>query len=159
LALAWRIRRAKKSDSLGFLSLVRALARFEHLKPPSAPAGRRMLRDLFERKTIHLLVVESPHGLVGYVLYFFTYSSFLAKPTLYIEDLFVLEENRGEGIGRRLFLRCAKEATRRGCGRMEWSVLNWNARAIKFYERMGARRLNEWSVFRLDERALRSLKS
>jgi len=117
-----------------------------------------MLREIFKRHSISLLVAESGGNLVGYVLYFFTYSSFLAKPTLYIEDLFVLEEHRGGGIGRGLFLKCVAEAVRRGCGRMEWSVLNWNTKAIKFYEGLGARKLDEWSVFRLDEKALRALK-
>lgn len=91
---------------------------------------------------------------VGYALYFYTYSSFLARPTLYLEDIFVLDEFRGSGIGRSLLLRCVKEATRRGCGRMEWSVLNWNRRAMKFYEALGAKRLAEWSVYRLDSRGL-----
>lgn len=141
-----------------FLSLVRALAGFEHLRPPSAAAGRRMLHEVFDRKTIHLIVAESEGKLIAYVLYFFTYSTFLAKPTLYIEDLFVLEKHRGAGIGRRLFLECVDEALRRRCGRMEWSVLNWNSKAIKFYEGMGARRLGEWSVFRMDEKALGRLK-
>jgi len=153
-----RIRKARESDSLQFLNLVRALANFEHLQPPSAAAGRRMLREIFKRHSISLLVAESGGNLVGYVLYFFTYSSFLAKPTLYIEDLFVLEEHRGGGIGRGLFLKCVAEAVRRGCGRMEWSVLNWNTKAIKFYEGLGARKLDEWSVFRLDEKALKALK-
>ena len=153
-----RIRKAGESDSSQFLNLVKALANFEHLRPPSEAAGRRMLREIFKRHSISLLVAESGGNLVGYVLYFFTYSSFLAKPTLYIEDLFVLEEHRGGGIGRGLFLKCVAEAVRRGCGRMEWSVLNWNTKAIKFYEGLGARKLDEWSVFRLDEKALRALK-
>ena len=118
-----------------------------------------MLRDVFDRRTIHLFVAESKNRLVGYALYFFTYSSFLAKPTLYLEDLFVLEEERGEGIGRALFLTCANEAVKLGCGRMEWSVLNWNSGAIRFYENLGAKKLGEWSVFRLDEKALGALKS
>ncbi len=158
MADQWRIRKARQSDSTKFLGLVKALADFEHLQPPSVAAGRRMIREIFKRRTINLLVAQSRGTLVGYVLYFYTYSSFLAKSTLYIEDLFVLEERRGSGIGRELFLRCVEEAVKRGCGRMEWSVLNWNSKAIRFYEGLGAKRLDQWSVFRLDEKTLNALK-
>ena len=158
MAHQWRIRKARQSDSTQFLGLVRALADFEHLRPPGVAAGRRMLQEIFRRRTTSLLVAQSGDTLVGYVLYFYTYSSFLAKPTLYIEDLFVLGERRGSGIGRELFLSCVREAVGRGCGRMEWSVLNWNSKAIKFYERLGAKRMDEWSVFRLDEKALKALR-
>jgi GNAT superfamily N-acetyltransferase len=157
LAGEWRIRRAKRSDSSQFLKLVVALANFERLSPPTPSAGRRMCADIFDRRRLNLLVAESERKLIGYVLYFFTYSSFLARPTLYIEDLFVLGQERGRGVGQGLFLRCAEEAVKKGCGRMEWSVLNWNSRAIRFYERMGARRLKEWSVFRLDGQRLKAL--
>jgi GNAT superfamily N-acetyltransferase len=157
LAGRWKVRRAKRSDSSHFLKLVVALAKFEHLQTPSPAAGRRMVAEIFDRRSIHLLVAESGERLVGYALYFFTYSSFLARPTLYIEDLFVLDEQRGKGIGQSLFLRCAREAAEKGCGRMEWSVLNWNSRAIRFYEGMGARKLGGWSVFRLDAKSLGNL--
>ncbi len=93
--------------------------------------------------------------MVGYALYFFTYSSFLARQTLYLEDLFVLREKRGKGAGHALFRECVREAVRRRCGRMEWSVLSWNKPAIDFYNRMGARQLSEWQVFRLDEDGLK----
>lgn len=157
MAQKWKLRRARKSDSEQFLQLVKSLADFERLNPPTAEAGRRMVRDVFVRKRVSLFVAESEHRLIGYALYFYTYSSFLAKPTLYLEDLFVLQEKRKGGIGKALFLRCVNEAARRGCGRMEWSVLNWNTKAIGFYEVLGARRLKEWSTFRLDERALGKL--
>jgi len=91
---------------------------------------------------------------VGYALYFYTYSSFVAKPSLYLEDLFVLEEYRKGGVGFALFRRCVREAISKGCGRMEWAVLAWNEKAIKFYEKLGAKRLSDWYVYRLDERAL-----
>ena len=92
--------------------------------------------------------------LVGYALYFYTYSSFVAKPTLYLEDIFVSEEHRKRGIGFALFRRCVEIAVANGCGRMEWAVLTWNDKALKFYEKLGARRMSDWYVYRLDERAL-----
>jgi GNAT superfamily N-acetyltransferase len=143
------IRKGKKADSGPFLRLLNALADFEHLDPPTAEGRKRIIEDIFEKKKVNLLVAISGKNHVGYALYYYAYSSFLARPTLYIEDLFVLEEHRKKGIGLALFRRCEKEATKHGCGRMEWSVLNWNNKAIRFYESLGARRLDEWQVFRL----------
>lgn len=94
---------------------------------------------------------------VGYALYFYTYSSFLAKPTLYLEDIFVLEGFRRRGVGRALFLKCAGEASANDCGRMEWSVLTWNAKAMRFYDALGAKRLSNWCVYRLDSGGLDDL--
>lgn len=153
------MRRGRKSDSKEFISLVVALARFERLSPPTAAAERRILDDIFLRKRVGLFVASRGRRLVGYALYFFSYSSFLARPTLYLEDLFVLEENRGEGAGVALLKRCAREAVARGCGRMEWAVLTWNKKALGFYERFGAKRMSDWYLYRFDEERLRRLVS
>ena len=150
-----RIRIGRKADSAGFLRLVEGLARFEHLEPPNQAGRKKLLEDIFQKGRVHLLVAAEGRGLVGYALYFFSYSSFLAKPTLYIEDIFVTEERRSSGIGMGLFSRCAREALREGCGRMEWAVLKWNKKAIRFYERLGARRLDDWDVFRLNAVGIR----
>lgn len=152
------IRRARAQDSGAFLLLVKALAKFEKLEPPSPSAARRLIRDTFSKeKKLNLLLAFSDGKPVAYALYFFTYSSFLARPTLYLEDIFVLEEFRREKIGKSMFLTLVREAKRLGCGRMEWAVLSWNKNAIKFYENIGAKRLNEWHYYRLDQRALESL--
>lgn len=143
------IRKGKRADSEPFLRLLDELADFEHLEPPTREGKERIVQDIFEKKRVNLLVALSGKKQVGYALYFYTYSSFLARPTLYIEDLFVLEDHRRQGLGLALFRRCAEEATKQGCGRMEWSVLDWNKKAIDFYEGLGARRLKEWQVFRL----------
>jgi GNAT superfamily N-acetyltransferase len=150
-----QIREGRRSDAAGFFRLVEGLAKFEHLEPPDEAGKKRLLSDIFRKKRIRLLVAAEGRDLVGYALYFFTYSSFLARPTLYIEDIYVLEGRRGSGIGMDLFRRCAKEAVREGCGRMEWAVLKWNQGAISFYEGLGARRLDEWDVFRLDQKGIR----
>lgn len=148
------IRAGRSTDADGFVRLVLALAEFEKLDPPSAAGRRRLVEDVFRKKRIRLLVAAEGKRLVGYALYFFTYSSFLAKPSLYLEDLFVLQEYRKAGVGFALFRRCVREAVSEGCGRMEWSVLAWNEKAIDFYERLGANRLSDWYVYRLDEGGL-----
>lgn len=151
------IRRGRSDDSEQFIGLVRSLAKFEHLDPPSAEGRRRLAEDVFRRGRVKLLVAADGKKLIGYALYFFTYSSFLARPSLYLEDLFVLEEHRSLGVGLALFRRCAAEAVASGCGRMEWAVLTWNVKAQRFYEGLGARRLSDWQVYRLDESGLRKL--
>ncbi|MDH2899419.1 MAG: GNAT family N-acetyltransferase [archaeon] len=152
------IRKARSRDAGAFLLLVRALAKFEKLEPPSPSAARRLIRDTFSKeKKLNLLLAFSDGKPIAYALYFFTYSSFLARPTLYLEDIFVLQEFRRKKIGKRIFLTLVREAKRLGCGRMEWAVLAWNKNAIKFYESVGAKRLNEWHYYRLDQRALKSL--
>ena len=152
-----KIRAGRTTDSQGFLRLVLALAEFEKLPAPTKEGRDRLVRDVFSRKRLSLFVAAKGNRLVGYALYFYTYSSFLAKPTLYLEDLYVLEEYRKKGVGRALLERCIEEAAAQECGRMEWSVLTWNVKAIEFYEKLGAKRLADWQMYRLDEQALRRL--
>jgi GNAT superfamily N-acetyltransferase len=148
------VRKARASDAEQFLGLVLELAKFERLEPPSAAGRKRLVDDVFTKKKINLFMASERGKLVGYALYFFSYSSFEAKPTLYLEDLYVLEEYRKRGVGFALFRRCVDEAVSQGCGRMEWAVLTWNEKALKFYEKLGARRLSDWYVYRLDARAM-----
>ena len=150
------IRRATRKDSNGFLKLLVDLADFEHLEPPSSEAKKRILKDVFSKK-VNLFIASKGGVAIGYALYFYTYSSFLARPTLYLEDIFVAQDSRRRGIGKQLFLKCVREAIKQGCGRMEWSVLTWNRNAIKFYEYLGAKRLKEWYYYRLDSDTLKTL--
>lgn len=144
------IRPATPADVERFLELVDALADYEKLARPTQEARERLARDGFgDAPLFHPYLAELDGVAVGYAIVFYTYSSFLALPTLFLEDLFVLEEARGRGAGNALFRFVAGEAVRRGCGRMEWVVLDWNQPAIDFYERMGARRLTEWYTYRL----------
>ncbi len=147
----YSIRRAKRKDSSQLLNLLVALADFEHLDPPDNDARRRIIDDIFSKKWLETFVAidQKDKDVVGYAMYYYTYSSFLAKRTLYLEDIFVLEEHRKMGIGWNLFLRCVREAKREDCGRMEWAVLTWNKNAIRFYEKQGARRLSDWYYYRL----------
>jgi GNAT superfamily N-acetyltransferase len=148
------VRSARSTDAKQFIGLVLALAKFEHLDPPSEAGRRRLVKDVFGRKRVRLLVAAEGKRLVGYALYFYSYSSFVARPTLYLEDLYVLEEYRRLGVGFSLFRRCVETAISEGCGRMEWAVLTWNEKAIRFYEKLGAKRMTEWYTYRLDETSL-----
>ena len=152
------IRKGRKADSKELIRLVLALAKFEHLEPPSEAGRKRLVEDVFENKRINLFVAAEGKRLLGYALYFYTYSSFLAKPSLYLEDLFVLEEHRKRGVGSALFKRCVSEAVAKECGRMEWAVLTWNEKALRFYEKLGAKRQSEWYTYRLDENSLGKIR-
>ena len=145
-----QIRRAGHADGSTVISLVNALADYEKLPRPDREACQRLLNDAFgDHKRIDILLAELDQRPVGYAIILETYSSFLALPTLYLEDIFVLPECRGYGVGYQLFLYCAEEALRRGCGRMEWMVLDWNELAHSFYARLGAKRLQEWVPYRM----------
>ena len=152
------IRPVAADDVEPFLGLVDALADYERLPRPTPEARERLARDgLGERPLFHAYLARLDGQPVGYAIIFFTYSSFLALPTLYLEDLFVLPDARGSGVGKALFAFLAGEAVRRGCGRMEWVVLDWNQLAIDFYERLGARRLTEWYTYRLTGEELETM--
>jgi GNAT superfamily N-acetyltransferase len=152
------VRAATPDDQQAFLSLVVGLAAFEHLPPPDEAAQQRLLQGGFGlRRRFDLLLAEVSGQVVGYALFFETYSSFLARPTLFLEDIFVSSDCRSRGVGWALFQALVREAIARGCGRMEWAVLDWNENAIRFYERLGARRLNELYCYQLNEEELRRL--
>lgn len=144
------VRRARPEEAPVLLQLILGLAEYEKLEPPDEAAQQRLVRDIFgEKPRLEAWLVFVNGEAAGYALAFETYSSFLALPTLYLEDIFVKPEHRGCGAGKALFLRLVEEAERRGCGRMEWVVLDWNRPALDFYERFGARRLDEWITMRL----------
>lgn len=144
------VRQATQADAPAILRLVLGLAEYEKLTPPDEAAQERLVRDMFTTPPrIQAFLAEVGGEAVGYAFIFETYSSFLALPTLYLEDLFVLPEHRSKKAGYALFRHVVAEAHRRGCGRMEWSVLTWNRLAIDFYVRLGARHLSDWAVYRL----------
>lgn len=152
------IRRATAADAATFLELVDALADYEKLDRPEPAARERLVRDgLGPEPRFDIYLAERDGAVVAYAMIYETYSSFLALPTLYLEDLFVLPQARRHGVGHAIFQFLAAEAVRRGCGRMDWVVLDWNQLAIDFYERLGARRLREWHTYRLTAEPLRDL--
>ena len=150
---AFDLRRATRADAPDLLRLIRALAEFEKLTPPDAAAEARLVADGFgERPRFEAWLACVPEAIapVGYAVFFETYSSFLARPSLYLEDIFVLPEFRGRGLGLALLRHCVKLAHERGCGRMEWTCLDWNRNAQRIYEtRVGARHMQEWFLYRL----------
>lgn len=144
------IRPAAPSHAPALLSLVDALADYEHLARPGAEARERLIRDCFgEQPRISALLAFAGEKAAGYAFHLQTYSSFLALPTMYLEDLFVLPEYRNRKIGYRLFMTLVEEAYRAGCGRMEWMVLDWNTIARDFYKSLNARHMQEWELYRL----------
>jgi len=144
------IRPAQANDRDRILQLVRGLADYEKLPPPDEAAQERLIRDMFSSPPrIQAYLAEVEGRPAGYAFVFETYSSFLALPTLYLEDLFVLPEYRNRKVGYALFTHMVAEAHRRGCGRMEWTVLDWNRLAIDFYKRLGAQHMKEWHLYRL----------
>ncbi len=144
------VRKATKADTPTILKLVDALAAYEKLDPPGPAAKKRLARDMAgERPRFDAYLGDLDGQAAGYAFVFETYSSFLALPTLYLEDLFVLPEFRKQKVGHALFTAMVKEAHRRGCGRMEWMVLDWNQLAIDFYKGFGATHMKEWNLYRL----------
>ena len=151
------IRSAAEQDAPILLSLIKELAVFEKLADKVFNSEDAVRETLFGPKAYAEAEIaywdDEPAGMV---IFFHNYSTFLGKPGLYIEDLFVREKFRGRGIGKALFLECARLAKERNCGRMEWVVLDWNPARV-FYEKMGAYPLTEWVIYRMDEDALQDI--
>jgi GNAT superfamily N-acetyltransferase len=152
------IRSARASDVPVIAELIRGLARFEKLEHKVTMTEERLAENLFgPHRYAETLIAEEADAPVGFALFFHNFSTFLALPGVYLEDLFVVPEHRGRGVGRALLRELARVALERGCGRLEWSVLNWNRDAISFYERLGAKPLTDWTVYRLTGEALTAL--
>jgi len=149
------IRPGTRRDVPTILRMIRGLAEYEHLAHQVKATAPRLRRDGFGGKPyFETLICSQGRAAVGFALYFFTYSTFAARPTLYIEDLYVLPGQRRKGAGQFLLAALARVALRRGCGRMEWAVLVENTPAIRFYKRMGATLRKEWILTRLSDAAL-----
>lgn len=126
------------------------LADYEKLTPPGKEEIQRLRNDAFgPSPRFELLMAFTGGEAIAYAVFFMTYSTFLALPTLYLEDIFVKPSRRREGVGRKMFTQLASTAKERNCGRMEWSVLRWNTLALDFYRKMGAEELKEWTYYRL----------
>jgi GNAT superfamily N-acetyltransferase len=153
-----RVRPGTRKDASTIVALIRGLAEYEKLAHECEATVAAIRRHGFgARRYFETVICERDGVAVGFALYFFTFSTFLARPTLYLEDLFVRPELRGRGAGRALLSALARIAVRKGCGRMEWAVLDWNEPAIGFYKKLGAVPMDEWTVYRLTGDSLRSL--
>jgi len=153
-----RIRPGRLEDVPLIAELIRALAHYEKLEHEVVLTEKKLTDSLFgERQYAETIIAEDDGQPVGFALFFHNYSTFLAQPGLYLEDLFVVPEKRGAGVGRALLERLAQIAVERGCGRLEWAVLDWNVDAIRFYQRLGAKPNADWTVYRLTGDRLRAL--
>jgi GNAT superfamily N-acetyltransferase len=154
----FRIETPTERDVPIILKLIKGLAEYEKLAHEAVATEEGLRESLFgSRRVAEALIGYADKEPVGFVLFFHNYSTFLGRPGLYIEDLFVLPQWRRRGLGTQLLTRAAEVAVERGCGRMEWSVLDWNAPAIAFYKKLGARAMDEWTVYRLTGDALNNL--
>jgi GNAT superfamily N-acetyltransferase len=144
------IRPATVCDVPIILELIRDLATYERA-PNEVTATEQGLADVLfgEKPASEVLLLFEKDRAVGFAVFFHNFSTWLGRPGLYLEDLFVRPEDRGKGYGRALLIELAKIARDRGCGRMEWAVLDWNEPAINFYRKLGAKPMDEWTVFRL----------
>ena len=153
-----KIRDATISDVPIILHLIRDLATYERA-PNDVVATEQGLREVLfgpEPSAKVVLIFEGEEA-IGFAVYFFNFSTWLGRPGLYLEDLFVKPETRGRGYGRALLVHLAKIARDHGCGRMEWAVLDWNEPAIQFYRKLGATPLEDWTVFRLTQDGINGL--
>jgi len=152
------IRPATPDDVPTIARLIRALAEYERLSHAVVLDEARLHTHLFgERRYAEVLLAEDSGVVVGFALFFYSYTTFSCKPCIYLEDLFVEPEHRGKGYGKALLIALAKLAVERECGRVEWSVLNWNEPSIHFYKSLGAKPMDEWTVYRLTGEAMEKL--
>lgn len=159
MGLPFTIRAARPDDVGDILRLIQGLADYEKLRHECVATEEELSRTLFTpaHGGAEVLLGEVGEVVVGFALFFHNYSTFLAKPGIYLEDLFVEPAHRGLGIGKALLKRLAKLAVERGCGRLEWSVLDWNKPAIDFYVALGAKPNDEWTTYRVTGPALTQL--
>jgi GNAT superfamily N-acetyltransferase len=152
------IRPATEADLGTIEELIRALAEYERMADEVVMDAELLRKGLFgDRPYAEVLIAEVDDEAVGFALFFHNFSTFLGRPGIYLEDLFVKPEHRGSGLGKALLKRLAEIAVERGCGRMEWAVLDWNEPSIGFYKKLGARPNDDWTVYRLTGEALQNL--
>lgn len=155
---ALTLRPATADDIPQILAFIRGLAEYEKLLDDCVATEDALRATLFgDRPYAEVLLAEWEGVPAGFALYFHNYSTFRARPGIYLEDLFVLPTHRGRGIGKALLTRLGEIAVDRGCARLEWSVLDWNQPAIDFYQSLGARPLDEWTIYRVTDQALEAL--
>ena len=154
------IRPATEADVHLVLAFIRELAEYERLSHEVVATEETLRRTMFgPRPEAEVLLADLDGGPVGFAVFFSTYSTFLARSGVHLEDVFVRPASRGRGVGRALLAEVARVAVSRGCGRLEWAVLDWNESAIGFYRGLGARPMDEWTVYRLDGEGLARLGS
>jgi ribosomal protein S18 acetylase RimI-like enzyme len=156
--MTYRIDAATPADLPVILALISELAEFERLLHEVTATEEQLREGLFgARPKAEVVIARAGEEVAGFALFFHNFSTFLAKPGLYLEDLYVRPKFRGQGCGEKLLRHLAHLAVERGCGRFEWSVLDWNQRAIDFYKSLGAVPMNDWTTYRVTGEALTRL--
>lgn len=153
----FQIRKAVPSDTPVIFDLIKKLAVYEKLEDDVITSVEELQENIFSKNFAKVLIAEESGKPVGFALYFYNFSTFVGKPGIYLEDLFVEPEYRGKGYGKALLIELAKIAKAEDCGRFEWSVLDWNTPSIEFYKALGAKPMDEWTVFRLDAAGIANL--
>jgi GNAT superfamily N-acetyltransferase len=154
----FEIKPATIKDVQTIVDLIKAIAEYEKLSDQVQATNETIIEHLFSQKSYAECIIAFENNKpIGFALYFHNFSTFVSKPGIYLEDLFVLESHRGNGYGKKLLLQVIALANQRNCGRVEWSVLNWNKPAIDFYESLGAIAMNEWTTYRLNEEKISTL--
>lgn len=155
--MSFEIRNAAPGDEHAIYDLICELAEYEKLRDQVQATPQLLRKYLFEDKKCSALVARAEGEIVGYALFFYSFSTFVGRPGIYLEDLFVQPAHRKQGIGTALIRHLARKAREEGCGRLEWSVLDWNAPSIALYEKLGAKMMSEWKIMRVSGSGLESL--
>jgi len=151
------IRFAQRSDTKLIFQLINELAAYEKLENEVMVDEQILEESLFDKKAAEVIIVEFDNKPIGYALFFNNFSTFLGRPGLYLEDIYIKPEYRGRGFGKKVFSFLANLALERNYLRMDWCVLDWNKPSIEFYKSLGAKALGEWTIYRLDESALKKI--
>ncbi|MCF7926978.1 MAG: GNAT family N-acetyltransferase [Candidatus Izimaplasma sp.] len=152
-----RIEKAKKHEAKDILKYIKGLAKYERMKKHVKATITEIEKHIFDKEHAHVIFLKEDDENIGFAVYYFTFSTFLARPTLYLEDFFVEDEHRGKGYGKMVLSYLANLALEEHCHRLEWNCLEWNKPSMKFYEKLGARPLRGWLPYRLDGDELQKL--
>ncbi|ORX22438.1 GNAT family N-acetyltransferase [Thermoanaerobacterium sp. PSU-2] len=153
----FKLRFARKKDVALVLSFIKELAEYENMLHEVVATEKLLEESLFDRKVAEVIIGEYEDKPIGFALFFYNFSTFLGGPGIYLEDLYIKPEMRGKGLGKIMLSFLAKLAVERNCGRLEWSCLDWNEPSIKFYKRLGAVPMDEWTVYRVNDKTLADL--
>lgn len=153
----FKIRQAKREDTPLILQFIKELAEYEKMSDDVVATEEILEESLFDKKTAEVIFGEYNGKAVGFALYFHNFSTFVGRPGLYLEDIFIRPEARGKGFGKTIFSYLAKVAKERNCGRMEWVCLDWNTPSIEFYKNIGAIPMDEWTIYRAEEKVFNEM--
>lgn len=153
----FKLRFADTNDASLILEFIKELAIYERMLPEVVATEDILRESLFERKIAEVIIGEYENQPIGFALFFHSFSTFIGRPGIYLEDLYVKPEMRGKGLGKIILSFLAKLALDRKCGRLEWSCLDWNEPSVRFYKNLGAVPMNDWTVFRVDDEPLKKL--